>query len=153
MQNTNAVNVLLAQQQSGARWFWWIAGLSLVNTVMFLSGSDMSFLFGLGTTSVIDALAKAKEVGNATVVAKVIAVVIDVIIAGVYFLFGLLARNRHNWAYIVGMVFYALDALLCLSLGLMLMAGVHLFALWCIFNGLKASRMLSKVQAATAPIA
>ena len=150
MQNTNAVSVLMAQQQSGARWFWWIAGLSLVNTAMFLSGSDMSFLFGLGTTSLIDAL--AKELGGGTVVAKIIAVVIDVIIAGVYFVFGMLAKNRHNWAYIVGMVFYALDALLCLGLQLMLMAGVHLFALWCIFNGLKASRLLNKVQVASAPV-
>ncbi len=29
---------------SGARWFWWIAGLSLVNSVLIHGGSDTSFV-------------------------------------------------------------------------------------------------------------
>ena len=32
----------------GARWFWWIAALSLVNTVLIHSGSQTSFVIGLG---------------------------------------------------------------------------------------------------------
>ena len=37
---------------NAARWFWWIAGLSLVNTVLFYSGSNTSFIVGLGLTTV-----------------------------------------------------------------------------------------------------
>jgi hypothetical protein len=33
--------------RSGARWFWWIAGLSLVNIVLAQSGSDTNFVIGL----------------------------------------------------------------------------------------------------------
>ncbi len=33
---------------SGASWFWWIAGLSLVNSIMTHSGSDTGFIIGLG---------------------------------------------------------------------------------------------------------
>ena len=36
---------------SAARWFWWIAALSLVNTGLFYAGSDTSFVIGLGLTT------------------------------------------------------------------------------------------------------
>ena len=38
---------------SGASWFWWIAGLSLVNSIMTHSGSDTGFIIGLGFTLVV----------------------------------------------------------------------------------------------------
>ena len=41
---------------SGARWFWWIAGLSLVNSVILHSGGGTSFVIGLGFTQIVDAL-------------------------------------------------------------------------------------------------
>ena len=39
---------------SAARWFWWIAGLSLVNTILVHSGSETSFVIGLGFTLIAD---------------------------------------------------------------------------------------------------
>ena len=50
--------------RSAARWFWWIAGLSLVNVVMFQTGSKGSFVVGLGITALSDVLfANSKSVG------------------------------------------------------------------------------------------
>ncbi len=46
-----------AQLKSGASWFYWIAGLSAVNTISALSGSNWRFMFGLGITQIIDAFA------------------------------------------------------------------------------------------------
>lgn len=47
----------LAALRNGTAWFFWIAGLSLVNAVITHAGSDLSFVAGLGVTQVIDALA------------------------------------------------------------------------------------------------
>ena len=39
--------------QSGARWFYWIAGLSLINAIAAAANSNWSFLAGLGITQFI----------------------------------------------------------------------------------------------------
>lgn len=35
----------------GARWFYWVAGVSLVNTVVALAGQHWRLIIGLGATS------------------------------------------------------------------------------------------------------
>ena len=86
---------------SGARWFWWIAGLSLVNTVMVHSGAEISFVIGLGFTLIADAMFQSL---------KPIAFAIDAVALGVFFLFGMLAAKGRMWAFVTGIVFYVLDA-------------------------------------------
>ncbi len=49
---------LVATRDSGARWFLWIAGLSLVNALLMTFGSDHTFGLGLGSTLLVDAVAK-----------------------------------------------------------------------------------------------
>jgi len=62
--------------QSGARWFWWIAGLSLINTVLIHTGSDLSFVVGLGITLMADIIfANERLIGFA----------IDAIVLGFFF--------------------------------------------------------------------
>jgi hypothetical protein len=86
---------------SGARWFWWIAGLSLVNTVLIHSGSDTSFVIGLGFTLVADAIFQA---------IKPIAFAIDALALGFFFAMGWFAGKGRLWAFLVGIVCYVLDA-------------------------------------------
>jgi len=112
--------------QSGARWFWWIAGLSLVNTVLFHSGSDTNFVIGLGITAVSDAIfASHKAIGFA----------IDFLVVGFFFLMGLKGRQGALWAFIVGGVVYALDALLYLRFAEWMPVGFHVLALFFIGRG------------------
>jgi len=125
--------------KSGASWFYWIAGLSLINSVVALSGSNWGFVLGLGITQVIDALAKA--VGSAGVA---VAIVLDVIVAGVFVLFGVYANRKQSWSFLVGMVLYGLDGLLFLIGGDLLGLGFHTFALFCIFGGYSALRKLQE---------
>ena len=48
-------NLALERQiTNGANWFFWIAGLSLINSVLHLAGVSISFLIGLGLTELID---------------------------------------------------------------------------------------------------
>jgi hypothetical protein len=133
------------QFKAGANWFFWIAGLSLVNSVVLLAGSNWGFIIGLGITQFIDAigLAIAEEVGIA---GKIIAFILDIVAAGIFVLFGVFARKKHSWAFIVGMVLYALDGLLFLLVKDILSIGFHIFALACIFSGLKALNKLEQAQ-------
>ena len=48
---------LETQHASGANWFYWIAGLSVINSVIILAGGGWGFVVGLGITQFIDAIA------------------------------------------------------------------------------------------------
>src|SRR5262245_28844020 len=104
---------LAHRYKSGANWFYWIAGLSLVTSIISFVGGNWRFLFGLGTTQVIDgiALVLSEEVGSAS---KVVGLVLDVILTAIFVLFGVLANKRHLWAYVLGMAAFVIDGLVSL---------------------------------------
>lgn len=101
--------------KSGANWFYWIAALTIVTSVIGLMGVNWRFFLSLGTTQIIDAIANATapELGNAT---KVIALVLDIFITAIFVGFGVLAKKKHLWAYVLGMVVFLLDGLLALAI-------------------------------------
>ena len=128
-----------------ADWFFWIAGLSVVNTVLS-SFSDRSFVLGLGITQVFDAAAQESGGG-----ARVIVFAISVFISGVFVLFGWRARNKARWAFLVGMSFYALDAVLMVLAGVWLGVAIHAYALFCLFKGFAALNELLKLDQVAVP--
>jgi hypothetical protein len=134
--------------KSGANWFFWIAALSLVNSVILLLGKNWGFVIGLGITQFIDAIGSklAEEIGP---LSKAVALLADLVAAGVFVLFGVLARKRQVWAFLVGMVLYALDGLLFILVADWLSVAFHAFALWGIYGGLKAMKGLSASPPAT----
>ena len=117
--------------KSGAGWFFWIAGLSLINSIIALAGKQWGFVIGLGITQLIDAV--AMQVSD-TIAAKIIALIFDLIAAGIFMFFGIFARKKHQWSFIVGMVFYGLDSILMLIVQDWLSFGFHIFALFFISN-------------------
>ena len=132
---------LKSQVEGGANWFLWIAGLSLVNSLLILANIEWGFFFGLGITQLIDAI--ALEVGeNAGHTARIVAFALDVIAASVFALFGFLSKKGRRWAFVTGMILYVLDAMLFLVVKDFFGIAFHAFALYCIFNGFKASRAL-----------
>ena len=133
--------MLKSQVVSGSNWFLWIAGLSLVNSVLFLANAEWSFFFGLGITQLIDGIA-VDVVEDADYITRIIAFALDVIAASVFALFGLLSKKGRCWAFVVGMVLYVLDAMLFLLVKDLFGLAFHGFAFYYIFNGYKASRTL-----------
>ena len=127
---------------SGGSWFYWVAGLSLINSFAALSGGNWGFIFGLQITQEIDHFARETE-GNA----KAVAMVLDVITAGVLVLFGVFACKRHVWAFIVGMVLYGLDALLTVIAQYWLGVAFHAWVLFALFAGLKAALQINRASA------
>ena len=110
---------LHAHGTSGAGWFYWIAALSLVNSVILLSGGDRHFVVGLGVTLVADVVAKevADQNPEIATVAKGIAFGFDLFVAAIVCLFGWLSRRPILPIFVVGMILYLLDGLIYLLPG------------------------------------
>jgi hypothetical protein len=127
----------IAQMKSGASWFYWIAALSLVNSISAFSGSTWRFIIGLGITQIIDEF--GSNLGGA---GKGVTLVLDLLAAGVLVLFGVFANKGHSWAFIVGMILFALDGIIFLLVQDWLGVGFHAFVLFCLVRGFLACREL-----------
>jgi hypothetical protein len=136
---------LEAQCKSGAHWFYWIAVLSLITSLIALSGSQWGFIVSLGITQIVDALAN-QAAENAGTAAKVIAFVFDLMAVGAFALVGYFASKKHAWVFVAGMVFYALDGLIFLLAQDWLAIAFHAFALYGMFSGYRACRKLLELQ-------
>jgi hypothetical protein len=136
---------LANQVKSGASWFYWIAGLSLVNSIIGLFGGGLSFIAGLGFTQIIDGIIFEIGVGGVASVVKIIAFVVELAIAGIFVGLGVFANKLQSWAFILGIVLYFLDGVLILALGAYLAAGFHVFALIFIVRGFLAARKLTNI--------
>lgn len=135
----------LAQLKGGANWFYWIAGLSLVNSAIFAFGGDVSFIAGLAVTQIIDAVA-TQIGGDGFSAIKAVALVLDLIVFIVFALIGYYANKAINLVFIAGMAVYLVDGVIWLLLESFLAFGFHIFALIMIFRGFLASREINQVR-------
>jgi hypothetical protein len=141
---------LESQHKSGANWFYWIAGLSLINTLMNLFGGRFSFLVGLGITQLVDGIVlgvSGQVAQDMALVVKIVGFAVNLTVAVVFIVFGILARQKRKWPFIVGMALYALDALLFIWVGDWWSFGFHLLALWGLSTGMKARNRLAEMAA------
>ncbi|HTR67977.1 MAG TPA: hypothetical protein VMH85_19500 [Terriglobales bacterium] len=129
--------------KTGAGWFIWIAGLSLINSLITAFDGNFHFIFGLGITTIVDAVAR-----NAGRGAAIPGLVIDLFVAGVFAVFWHFGRKGGKWAFIVGMALYALDGVLLLLFRDFLGAAFHVYALFMLYRGLAGTSMLEKCRRA-----
>ena len=122
---------VLPAVRSGARWFWWIVGLSIVNIAMFQAGNNTSFVMGLGITAVSDGL---------FVNHKVVGFVVDAIALGFFAFVGLQAQRGRLWAFYSGIAVYALDALIYAAVQEWTPVAFHCLAIYFIGKGTMALR-------------
>jgi hypothetical protein len=123
----------------GSSWLFWIGGLSLVNTVVMLSGSSWVFLAGLGITEFAAAITH-----NAGGTARLIAILINTGAAAFFIALGLFARKGLKWAFLTGITFYALDSLVVVLFQAWLMLAFHGYILYRLWTGY---RMCSELHA------
>lgn len=142
------IAVLMHQGKSGANWFYWIAGISVVNALMMLVGGNISIVFGLGTTFIGGALAEGEALnapqnaGIARAVGFGFTLFIALIVCG----FGWLANKRYQPVFFLGMVLYLLDGLLFLPLQMWISAAAHAYALYIMWGGFQAFRQLRVLE-------
>ena len=140
---------LHARGTSGAGWFFWIAALSLINSVILLSGGDTHFVVGLGVTLIADVVASGIAAQNPEIagVAKGIAFGFDVFVAAIVCLFGWLSRRPILPIFALGMVLYLLDGLIYLLAEQWLSVGFHVFVLLGMWSGFTAYRQMKALKA------
>jgi len=133
---------LIVRAKRGANWFYWIAGLSVVNTVIFVAGGNVHFLAGLGITEIADAVIDASIREGAPVALKAVSIVFDLIVIMGFVLAGYFANKLSRTAFLVGIIFYAIDAVIVLLLQDFFMAAFHAFAGYSLIRGYLACREL-----------
>lgn len=141
-QKLRAENIVKA----GASWFLWVAGLSMVNSVLSLSGTGFRFIFGLGIAQIVDAL--AHQAGSSGFALDLI---INGFVAGIFVVFWNFARQGQNWAFLVGMALYAVDGLILITFKDFLGVAFHGYVLFRIYSAMKLVPVLHRLQQATAP--
>ena len=140
MANTGELMELDKKIRNHGSWYFWIAGLTLVNTVTSFSGSGGAFLLGLSITQVFDSFA-ASAGGGGTMVA----LLLDAMAIGMFVLFGVFALKSHNWAFIVGIILYGLDTVLTLLFQSWLSLAFHAWALVSLIAGMRACFLANKL--------
>ncbi|MBL0312171.1 MAG: hypothetical protein IPP78_05530 [Holophagaceae bacterium] len=136
----------------GAGWFYWIAGLSLITSVVSLSGGTWSFLAGLGVTQLFDGFAIGLTKSGIGDWIKVLGFFLDVLAAAVFVVIGYFAKKGSRATYITGMVLYGIDSAILLLFQEWIGLAFHAFALFQIWNGLAALGWLNASSAAAAAI-
>jgi len=136
---------LTQRLKNGANWFYWIAGLTIITSIITFFGGGWRFFISLGSTQLIDAIADAlaAEIGNA---AKVVALVLDMVITAAFVGFGVLAGKKLVWAYIAGMVVFLLDGLVNLFIQDWIGLVAHVVVLVLMVPGLQAGRELNSLE-------
>ncbi len=134
--------------RTGINWFFWIAGLSLVNSAAYLFGTTWTFVIGLGVTQLLDSIIArvVQDLGESWDALRVVGTGADLLIAGLFVLIGYFGRKRMRWPVVAGMVLYALDGLLVLIFGDFIGALFHGLALYGIWSGLRAMQQLELLQ-------
>ena len=130
--------------KSGAGWFVTVAVLSIVNSVLSMSNASIHFIFGLGIAQYVDLLAhQAGQSGLA------LDLIVNGGIAAVFVLFWHFARKGQQWAFLVGMGLYAVDALvMLLFFHDVLAAAFHGYALYRMYMGMSGVPALQRYEAA-----
>lgn len=123
----------------GGGWFFWIAGVSLLASILAQMGTIYHSAFGLGLTGLIDS--------GAVPLAKPEAFAVDILAAGFYIMCGFFARKGALWAFLAGGGFYVLDVVLLLLVSRNWLAvAFHAYALFRIFQGFQAAQQLNALR-------
>jgi hypothetical protein len=129
-----AVAALPGQFLNGVGWFYWIGGLSLVNIAAGFLGRK--FIFGLGITEYVDAMAQAGESTSVPLLALSAAISLGFI--GL----GYMGRKGKEAFILAGLLIYAVDAGVLAMMKDWLGVAFHAFAGYSIFKGYQALKQI-----------
>ncbi len=135
-------NSLQYSIKRGANWFYWIAALSLINSIIAIAGGHFIFLAGLAVSQIADGIA-----AHLGFVGPYFSIIIDVVVAVFVCGFGYFASHGSRAALIVGMFLYALDGAVFLLFSAYAPAVFHAFVLYQIVQGWRARQKLDRLRA------
>lgn len=119
----------------GADWFFWLAILSAINSLIVYYYNTPNTPIALGITQWVDGTTSGFNASMTTS-----GLLINLLIAGAFAMFGMLARKGSDLAFVVGIFLYLIDTFLMIGVKDFFGFGVHLLALFFLIKGLLASR-------------
>lgn len=132
----------------GARWFYLLAGLTLLNLVFLRYGRGETAVVGLGTAQLGAAWLGSQAAVN---------VVLTVSLALIFLVLGWVASRGHAPAFLTGLIIYGADALCFfvppLAEQWWLPVAFHVYASYRIFEGYQALGELKRLTGQTGPVA
>lgn len=128
-----------------AAWFYWVAGLSVVNMIMMATGSNYSMVLGSGLTQLSQSMAQSFWAEGDTPPAMAL-YALTLLFPLVFVFFGWKAGKLVVWPFIVGMVLYALDSLVFVLASDWVGIGFHVFVLFMLYRGLSNLRLLHQAR-------
>ena len=131
--------------ESGANWFYWLAALSMGNSLWAYFNAGASFMFGPGVTLFADLVGQQGGPGG-----KLVALGFGMAFSAALAIVGVFARRREA-VYLAGIALYVLDALLVLLLQAWLHLAVHAYVLFRLAQGWRALRGLKALGPERAP--
>lgn len=152
--NMQKKTTLTNRFKSGANWFYFIAALSVAN-LLFPSVIPLIAVLGLAMVQMVTGYASSVSQGmspSSALVVRILAIFISLAISAGYVLAAYFSHKRLRLAFVAGLVFYALDALLMLLLGQITAAAFHLFGLYGIWRGLSALLELAALELTEPPL-
>lgn len=111
---------LSSAYRNGASWFFWLAALSMINSLLAAFGTNMHMLFGLGYTQITDAILGVAFEGESSGIGVAVSLATTAVVAGLFALIGFLSHKGILLAYIGGLVLYVIDTLVLLGLSAVL---------------------------------
>jgi hypothetical protein len=139
----DAVAAAGTQFRSGISWFYWIAALSLVNTLSAHFANTV-FVVGLGATQWLEAYLTATGAEGMT-----LPLIATAMISGVFAALGYFGLKGKDAAILAGLGLYAADAAIVASYSDWLALAFHAYALFSIWKGystLKTAREMNLSQ-------
>jgi hypothetical protein len=133
--------------KTGENTFYAIAGVSLIETIIFWSGKPINFLDSLGITQVLDLFTKGlmRQMPKLLVIPQITAFILDLALAALFAFLGFYAHKSHKpWVFIVGMALYALDMLIVMRFVDVVSTAFHAAALFLLYRALMALREVKK---------
>jgi len=141
-----ALAILHAAIVRSANWFYWIAGLSIVNLIAIVIGAHFHFVIGLGMSEWLGAVAmQLVATGGASgMVALLVAA--GFAVTAFFAACGWFARRPSIVAFAVGMAVFALDTLLYITSGEWICVAFHAWALFALWRGVAATRQFKAIK-------
>ena len=125
-----------------ANWFYWKAALTVINSIIMLTGSLWAFFLGLGITQLFHGIAIGitDEIGESGRMFHGIALVLSLFCAAFVAFLGYQGRKGKRWALILGMIIFCFDIFLYLITFSIMGVVIHGIAIYMIAKGISAAK-------------
>ncbi len=135
-ESPSTMHTKVADMRRGADWFFWVAALGGINSLLVTFSGLGHTTFGLGATRAVDEYFRAGTLAPVSLTG----LPINLALAGLFIVLGYFARKGNDKAFVLGIFLYAVDAIITVGFRDFFGFGFHLVALLFLTKGLLASR-------------